>query len=1290
MTKEPDSYITPADDQPDFERKQNIRQWIDGKMRRWAGRGIVGGLGSTILALPALAQATIEELYAFQFAETIPGVRSVKLLDNGDVLLKMADGRKMIVAAENVQVLDSGAVMIAEDAVAEIAQFGLAEVGGAAAAGGISGAGTAALGGLGLAGAAAAAGGGGGGGDGGGGGGDEAEPVPPSVVEPAPAPTPSYPILNLEGSQTDTLSSAEMNLLAPEGTETVQVTIGSLTKSVTPELDGSWNVALTPAEADALPQGVQAVTIRNLDAEGAELAAESVTFDVDTFPPTLTISGFSDGAVMNASEQTTDLIITGTTTAEDGQAVSVSLNGQTYTAKASGGNWSISVPTSDLVSLPDGTTMLVTADVTDRAGNPAPQADASFDTDFTAPTVSLDPVAGGSIGLLDASTDLSLTGSTNAEDGQPVNVIFDGQSYSTTASGGNWSLTIPSADLSGLSTGVPATFNVTVSDAAGNISVPASASVSVDLTGPSVAISPLSVGAVLNTVEVGSDLTISGTTGNVQDGQQVTVNLNGQAYTDTVSGGSWSVMVPTSDLAALPDGGNFTVTADVSDVDGLAAPQANVPLAKDVTAPTLSIDSFSDGSVLNAVERGTDLTISGATTAEDGQTVTVSANGQTYTGATTGGAWSVTIPAVDLAALSDSATIAVTADVTDQAGNPAVQASNSFDTDFTAPTVSITNLSNGAIMNATEQGSDLTVTGTSDAADGAVVTVEIARPDGTVDVTGTATVNSGTWSYTAPAADLGGLLDGVSYDVDASVSDAAGNTAEHTTSFDTDFTAPSVTFDPFSVGATLDIVEQGSDLTITGTTSAEDGQTVSVTLNGQTYTGNATGGSWSTTVPTADLAALSDSTGYSVSANVTDQAGNPATPATSTLTTDFRPILTMNPVGANNAVSLTDAQASGVTVAGTSIGLGAGQAVDITLNGNPAGNATVGADGSWSLVVPASEFSGINAGDDLDFSASATVSGGPDPLTETDENTAHEPPAYVISQVGISGSTVSFEIYAGSGLDAGARNSPQLNLNLDPSVATFDVGSEEANSDLQFFSTNPVSTSLIRFGGFTTSELDLSQPLISFDMNLIDASKPIELTITSPFGGPSVFQVGTSGDDTLTATDVDNHIRGMEGDDVIDVSNAGRDIVVFEADPASNGSDTVTGFTLGPATEVADALTFSGLSLGTLRGDGTDFESLTVGEAIGENTGVVGLTTVLSDLSEGTIETAVESFSGLQFGDEVYVMATDGSDSVLVKVDYSSPNSASVETVAQFTGLDDLTDLSADNILHSDPTGTTA
>lgn len=1272
MTKAPDSNTRPAADQPDTEHKHNVRKWIDGKLRRWAGGGVVGGLGSMVTALPALSQATIEELYAFQFAEAIPGVRAAKLLKNGDVLLKIADGRTMIVAAENVQVLEGGAIMIAEEVVAEIAQLSAAEAGGAAAAtSGISGVG-AALGGVGLAGAAVAGAGGGGGGS------DDPEPAP------------SYPSLNLAQVQSAALNSGSTNAIAPEGTSTVEVTIGSLVKTVTPNADGSWSLSLTAAEAGNLPQGVSTVTIRNLDDAGQEISVQTVKFDIDTLPPTLSINGFSDGAVLNAAEQATDLTVTGTTDAETGQTVTVTVNGQTYTGNVAGGQWSVTVPAADLTSLPDGTTISVTADVSDSAGNPAAQANGSFDTDFTAPTVTLNPVAGGSIDLIDVSSDLTLSGTTTAEDGQTVTVVFNGQTYTGAASGGSWSVTVPSADLAGLSTGVPAAIGVSVTDPAGNPALPVSVSVPVDLTGPSIAIAPLPVGAAINAAEVGSNLTITGSTANVGDGQQVTVTLDGQTYTGTVSGSSWSVTVPALDLGALADGGNFTVTADVTDSDGLAAPQASVPVVKDVSAPTLSIDSFSDGPVLNAAEQGTDLVISGSTTAEDGQIVTVSAIGQTFTGTATGGTWTVTIPAADLAALSDGATVAVTADVSDLAGNAASQASSSFDTDFTPPTLAITNLSDGAVMNAAEQGTDLTVSGTSDAPDGTLISVQIERSDGTVDVSGPATVSGGAWTFTATASDLSGLVDAETYSVAASVTDTAGNTNQDTVAFATDFTAPTISVNPLSVGAVLDVAEKNVDLSISGTTTAEDGQTVSVTLGSQTYTAIASGGTWATAVPAADLGALADATTFTLTATVDDAAGNTATTSTTSLTTDFRPVLSLDSIGSNGAVPLADAQSTGVVVSGSSAGLTAGRSVEVLLNGSPAGTATVAGDGSWTVTVPASTFSGTQAGDDLNFTAQATVSGGADPAPVSSDVTAHVPAAYVLTEVGRSGSTVTFAIHADEDRDISSGLAMTAELQFDSAVATFDTGSDTENGEFDLFLANPGVGDTINFAGAATTFTDLSQPLVTFTMTVQDPNRPIELTLTTPDGGPTVFFLGTDGDDTLSAAKTDTFIRGGDGDDTIDVTEAGRDVVVFEANPVENGVDTITGFTLGTAAEVSDALMFSGLDVATLRGTGTDVDRMTVGDTLGTDTGFVGLTTILSDLTQGTLETAVESFAGAQSGDELYVLATDGTDSVLVKVDYTASDTASVETIAVFDGLADLGGLTSDNILHTDPTGASA
>ena len=1240
-------------------RKNFVRRWIAKKWQRWA----TGGLSGTLLALPALAQALEAGGEAFFDVGNMSNVAAAEVLGNGDVYLTLTNGQAVIIQAQDVRLLGADGIQISSGAADEVAQL-MAEIEGVSAGGG-GGAGAAAGGGgLGVGGilggvAVAAAAGGGGGGSGGG------------AVTPVPG-------LNLRDAMSAGISSASANVTAPAGTASVVVQIGSLSKTVTPGSDGSWSLSLTQAEAAALPQGAVTVQVSHQDAGGQVLSTGTATYTVDTQPPTVSVTGFSDGAVLNAAEQGTDLTVSGATTAEDGQSVTVTLNGQTYTGAASGGAWSVTVPAADLSGLSDGATIAVTADVTDAAGNPAPQASNSFATDFTPPTVTVNPVAGGTVDLIDQQSDLTLTGATTAEDGQSVTVTFNGQTYTGAAAGGAWSVTVPQADLSGLATGTPVAVSVAVSDAAGNAATPATVSVPVDLTGPSVAIAPLSVGAVLNAAEASSDLTVSGTTSNVPDGRMVTVNLNGQSYAGTVTSGAWSVTVPAADLGALADGASFSLTADVTDADGLSAPQASVALSTDTSAPTVSVTGFSDGAVLNAAEQGTDLTVSGATTAEDGQSVTVTLNGQTYTGAASGGAWSVTVPAADLSGLSDGATIAVTADVTDAAGNPAPQASNSFATDFTPPTVTVNPVAGGTVLNAADRSADLTVAGTSNAADGTQISVSVVRANGTVDASGTATVTGGVWTTAIPAASLSGLQDGESYTVKADISDTAGNGASASSSFSTDFTAPTVTLTPLSVGPVLDVAERGVDLTVSGTTTAEDGQSVTVTLNGQTYTGTATGGAWSVTVPSADLTALSDTTSFTLTANVADAAGNPASQASTTLGTDFQPMLTLDDVGSNNALLLTDAKTSGVTVTGNSQGLTAGQSVDVTLNGGVVGTATVGANGSWSLAVPAAQFSAIDPGDDLTFAASATVAGGRDPAPVSDDVVAHVPGAYFIAETGRSGSTVTFSMYADPARDVSGGLAVTAKMEFDPSIATFDAGSVNANSAFSLFLANPAGATTVNFAGAATTFGDLSAPLVTFTMTVQDPNSPIVLNVTTPDGGPT------------TAVDVTNVIRGEGGNDTIDVTEGGRHIVVFEADPSANGVDVITGFTLGPAAQITDAITFSGLDLASLRGAGTGTETLANGDAIGADTGVVAFTTALSDLNASSLADAAESLVGTDTGDVFYFVATDGTDSALAKVTFATPGTATAEVMATLNGVGDLSTVSADNILHTDPTGASA
>jgi large repetitive protein len=92
----------------------------------------------------------------------------------------------------------------------------------------------------------------------------------------------------------------------------------------------------------------------------------SVTFDGTA--PTLTINTIAVDDIINATEDDSDVTISGTTSgAEDGQTVTVGLNSKTYTDNVSTNTWSVTVPAADAQALDASET--VTADVSDLSGN---------------------------------------------------------------------------------------------------------------------------------------------------------------------------------------------------------------------------------------------------------------------------------------------------------------------------------------------------------------------------------------------------------------------------------------------------------------------------------------------------------------------------------------------------------------------------------------------------------------------------------------------------------------------------------------------------------------------------------------------------------------------------------------------------------------------------------------------------------------------------------------------------------------------------------------------------------
>ncbi|EMV6554454.1 Ig-like domain-containing protein, partial [Escherichia coli] len=343
--------------------------------------------------------------------------------------------------------------------------------------------------------------------------------------------------------------------------------------------------------------------------------------------------------------------------------------------------------------------------------------------------------------------------------------------------------------------------------------------VQVNTAAVSLSVSTISGDNLINAAEAGSALTLSGTGTNFAAGTVVTVLLNGKGYSATIqNNGSWSVNVPAADVAALADGTSYTVSASAQDSAGNSA-TASRSVAVDLTAPVISINTVSTDDRLNAAEQQQPLTLNGSTSAEVGQTVTVTFGGKTYTATVAAnGTWALNVPAADLAALGQGAQT-ITASVNDRAGNPG-QATHTLTVDTVAPTVTIATVAGDDIINNAEQLAGQTISGTTTAEVGQTVTVTFNGQNWT------ATVGSGgSWSVFIPAQQFAGLSDG-SYTISATVSDQAGNPGSASRGVTLNGDVPSVTINTFAGDDVVNAAEHGSSLVISGTTTAPVGQTL--------------------------------------------------------------------------------------------------------------------------------------------------------------------------------------------------------------------------------------------------------------------------------------------------------------------------------------------------------------------------------------------------------------------------------------------------------------------------------
>ncbi|MEP9085604.1 Ig-like domain-containing protein [Enterobacter hormaechei] len=766
-------------------------------------------------------------------------------------------------------------------------------------------------------------------------------------------------VINAAEKGEDLLLSGTSN--QPEGT-TITVNLNGINYTATTDASGNWSVIVPASAVSALGEANYTVTASVTDNVGNSAAA---THDVlvDSSLPVVTIDTLAGDNIVNAAEVAAGQTLTGkVSNAASGDTVTIILGGQTYTATVQDDlTWSLPLTQSQLTALGNGD-LTVSASVTNAHGNTGSSSlDVTIDAQL--PGLRIDTVAGDDvINVIEHAQNLVISGtSTDLAAGSTVTVTINGKSYSASVlADGTWQAAVPAADVSRWADG-SLTISASAQDTSGN-PVNIGTVVDVDLAPVAISINSVTDDNVLNAAEKGQDLVLSGSSSNVEAGQTVTIIFAGKTWTTTVdANGDWTCTVPAADLSGLKDG-DASVQVSVTNVNGNAASSSQA-FSVDTAAPAVTINTISGDNMLNAAEAAQDLTLSGTSTAEAGQTVTVTFNGNQYTAQVqANGSWTLDVPAADLAGIADGSA-AVTVTVSDKAGNPA-SAGASVLVDTTVPQITFNIVAGDDIVNIAEHGQALIVTGkVTGAQAGDVITLTLNGKDYTAMLDG-----AGNWSVGVPAADVGALVNG-DQTISATLTDKAGNSTSATHAFDVSLTAPVIAINTLAVDDVINATEKGQDLLISGTSNQPDGTRITVTLNGISYAATTdASGNWSVTVPAANVSVLGEAS-YSVTASVTDTAGNSANTSHSVLVDSALPQVTINAVATDDVINAAEV-ASGQTLSGKVSGAASGDTVTIGVGGNTY-TATVQDDLSWSVNVASDVLTAIGNGD-LTVTASVT------------------------------------------------------------------------------------------------------------------------------------------------------------------------------------------------------------------------------------------------------------------------------------------------------------------------------
>ena len=542
----------------------------------------------------------------------------------------------------------------------------------------------------------------------------------------------------------------------------------------------------------------------------------------------------------------------------------------------------------------------------------------------------VDPQATTTVTTNTVDPHLVVTGT--GQPGEKVVVTIGGKTQETTiGTDGKWGVTFPVGQLP-----VDGNYHaaVVVTDAKGGLTNLTGPAFVLDLTPPDVSVThgTKSTGDVENLQEYQNGVSIDG---KGEPGATIKVQIGDHTQSTTVAAdGNWSVTFTTSQIAA----GEYEVPVKITATDPLGNQTVvNETLVIDTVPNPITFNAVTSDNMVNLTESQSGLVVTGTSTA--GATMTITLQGVTQT-ATVGadGNWSVTYPVGTLP--GGEYTASLTATTTDAAGN-ASSASHSFQVDTVANVGFTGAVAGDNTVNATEAAAGVQLTGT--AQPGSTVTVEWNGTTLPATVAG-----NGTWSVTFPA----GAIPAGTYSSTATVTatDAAGNSASATLPIAVD-TETSVAINAIQAGDNvISGAEAQTGVSLNGT--AEPGATVKVTFEGVTHTViAASNGTWSSDFASSEI--RTGSYGSTVSVTSTDLAGNTAS-ATHAIKVDTE----VNPftrvslsTGADNVLNKVEA-ADGLTVTGT---VEPGSTVTVHFGNGQERPATVAANGTWTLTIPAGD-----------------------------------------------------------------------------------------------------------------------------------------------------------------------------------------------------------------------------------------------------------------------------------------------------------------------------------------------